>query len=73
MSYLKELLERSFEVFCKKRWLKVISKEVEKRNKLMNKAEMLKRKANIKEKVVKDLVKQYNNTFYKEGEADVKQ
>ena len=73
MSELRKLIEESFELFLKKRWLKVIEKEIKKYNKSKDKANRYANKVKMSEKVIKDLVEKYNKTFCKEGDEDATQ
>ena len=50
--HMKNLLKESFELFCKKNWLRIIHKECDKYNKL-------KSKLNRQQYVVNALVKRY--------------
>jgi hypothetical protein len=53
---MKNLLKESFELFCKKNWLKTIDKECDKYNKL-------KVKLNRQQYVVNALVKRYAELY----------
>lgn len=53
---MKELIKETFEIMVKLRWLKTIDKEVDKYNKLNN-------KANRQAAVVNELVKKYNSIY----------
>ena len=53
---MAELLKRSFELFVKKRWLKIIDKEVNKYNKI-------KRKLFRQQYVVNSLLEEYKKIY----------
>lgn len=56
MKELKELLKRTFEIWCKMRWLKMIDREADEMRKLAE-------KWNRKQYVVKELVREYNERY----------
>lgn len=53
---MKKLLKESFELFCKKNWLRTIDKECDKYNKL-------KSKLNQQQYVVNALIKRYKELY----------
>lgn len=53
---MKNLLKKSFELFCKKNWLRTIDRECNKYNKL-------KSKLNRQQYVVNALIKRYKELF----------
>ena len=56
MKELKELLKRTFEIWRKMRWLKMIDREADEMRKLAE-------KWNRKQYVVKELVREYNERY----------
>ena len=56
MDKLIELLKRTFEIWCKKRWLKEIDRALDRYNKT-------KCKANREYRVIKALVERYNEIY----------
>ena len=53
---MSELLKRSFEIWCKKRWLKTIDRACDK-------YEKIRKKANRQAYVVNALVRRYNEIY----------
>ena len=53
---MKNLIKKSFDLWIRKRWLKIIAKEVAKRDKLLN-------AYHRKVYVVGELVKEYNKLY----------
>lgn len=63
MSYLKELIKRSFEVWCKMRWLKAIDKQMKLYRRYDEKADYYQEKARHCSFVSRQLLERYRDLY----------
>lgn len=68
LNKFKELIERSFNIWCMKRWQKYIEKELELHHKYSDKSTRYKNKATHHLEVAKILYKEYSEKYNKERE-----
>lgn len=69
MNELKELIKKSFEIWCMKRWQKYIDKELNLHHKYSDKATQYKDKANHHLKIAQKLYDDYSKKYAKESES----